>query len=609
MSQALAEKIDSVKSNRFIDSSLESLSEEIAAIQKTIAQALDADSEELGDAADFESSAANKLAERLDQIAGALTMLDMAEAGKLVEHLRIAVLKLGQSPEPASVKQRQAIFEAGYLLSRYTEYVRASRARSGDEMPLILSPCFYMLASAGLAPFMDESKLAGFNVGLVAASEAEAGVASEIDLPADDDIAGGSCMPPDYNPQGEKNFKQKEAVDANQATFRRLRKMYQVALIGLLRDSSSKEQLKLIDRVASRSAGLVGEPLLRTAWEALSVLVGQLADEKLAFTAQRKHFFARFDRWLRDMSKGHYIEFNEAHNLGALRELIMLLMLSGSQRYVQSAFDATVDIDSLRWSDSQVEGQRRAVESGLRDSVAAMGEAIGEQLGGMKQRLSAMSESELCEQADIEYLSSNMTAIAAVLKFCDFNNPALTLGAASEQVLAWQHEMPGESAMLQVANSILSVENALMCYSMSNCSGENDDDSQMSLEDGMIEQAHKHLFREMQSTISLSTRALSSYIESDFDREHIANVSHSLTGAIGGFQMVGLRDAAALAERCAVKIDAEYKNRETGDAQRLESIADCLVCIEYLLHELAAGRKLDGAMKQLIAENLAALED
>ena len=91
MSQALAEKINTVKSNRFIDSSLESLSEEIASIQKTIAQALDADSDELGEAIDFESSAACKLAERLDQIAGALTMLEMPEAGKLVEHLKIAV--------------------------------------------------------------------------------------------------------------------------------------------------------------------------------------------------------------------------------------------------------------------------------------------------------------------------------------------------------------------------------------------------------------------------------------------------------------------------------------------------------------------------------------
>ncbi|NNL56212.1 MAG: hypothetical protein HKO71_00540, partial [Pseudomonadales bacterium] len=53
----------------------------------------------------------------------------------------------------------------------------------------------------------------------------------------------------------------------------------------------------------------------------------------------------------------------------------------------------------------------------------------------------------------------------------------------------------------------------------------------------------------------------------------------------------------------------EYKNREAGDTQRLESIADCLVSIEYLLHELAAGRKLDAAMKQLIGESLAVLDE
>ena len=597
MAQALAEKIDRAKSDRYIDSSLQSLQDEIAEIQETLAQALDSSWDELDTAPPFEAAAAGKIASKLDEIAGALTMLNMPEPAKLVFHLKLAVLKLGDKPALADVKQRQAVFEVGYCLSLYINFVRSLRANAGDEMPLILSPFFYKLASAGLAPFVDESEIAGIAINLRRAPECT-GLFDE---------APGTSGPPDDNPGHKKNLNQREAIANNQASYRRLRKMYQVALIGLLRGSSSNEQLTLVDHVASRSAELIDEPLLQAAWASISMLVTQFIEANLELTPQRKHFFARFDRWLREMSKGEFIEFHEPENSNAIRELATLLILAGHQEYAQSKFQDFFNIDVVKWTDEQIVAQRRSVESGLRESLMAMSESISELLDGLKQRLNVMSESELCEQSDVSYLTSTMHAIAAVLKFCNFNKPALVLESAAENVKSWTVDMPSEQVLLQVANSILSIENALLCYSMNSAVGQNEDDASLSLEDGMIAQAHQNLFKEMQANISLSIRALNSYVESEYDRQHISNVGSSLIGAIGGFQMVGLMDAANLAEKCAARISEEYDSEEGGDTARLEKIADCLVSIEYVLHELAAGGKLDASMQQLIAENMGSL--
>ena len=110
MAQALAEKIDRAKSDRYIDSSLQSLQDEIAEIQQALAKALDSNWDDLDTAPPFEAAAAGKIASKLDEIAGALTMLNMAEPAKLVVHLKLAVLKLGDNPALADVKQRQAVF-------------------------------------------------------------------------------------------------------------------------------------------------------------------------------------------------------------------------------------------------------------------------------------------------------------------------------------------------------------------------------------------------------------------------------------------------------------------------------------------------------------------
>ena len=600
MAQALAEKIDRAKSDRYIDSSLQSLQDEIAEIQQALAKALDSNWDEIDTAPPFEAAAAGRIASKLEEIAGALTILNMAEPARLVVHLKMAVLKLGDNPALANVKQRQAVFEASYFLSLYIDFIRSLRANSGDEMPLILSPFFYKLASAGLAPFVDESEIAGIATNLRLAPE-------RLDLFDEANAAHANPSPPDYNPEHKKNSNQREAIANNQATYRRLRKMYQVALIGLLRGSSSDEQLTLVDHVAKRSAELIDEPLLQAAWASISMLVTQFTEGDLELTPQRKHFFARFDRWLREMSKGEFVEFHEPENSNAIRELTTLLILAGHQEYAQSRFQDFFNIDVVKWTDKQIVAQRRSVESGLRESLMAMSESISELLDGLKQRLSVMSESELCEQSDVNYLTSTMHAIAAVLEFCNFNKPALVLESAAENVKSWTVDMPSEQVLLQVANSILSIENALLCYLMNSAVGQNEDDASLSLEDGMIAQAHQNLFKEMQANISLSIRALNSYVESEYDRQHISNVGSSLIGAIGGFQMVGLMDAANLAEKCAARISEEYDSEEGGDTARLEKIADCLVSIEYVLHELAAGGKLDASMQQLIAENMGSL--
>ena len=237
----------------------------------------------------------------------------------------------------------------------------------------------------------------------------------------------------------------------------------------------------------------------------------------------------------------------------------------------------------------------------MKDSIAAIGTAISELLVEVKQRLNIMSESEVCESADVDYLSATLKSIASVLAFCDFQAPAASLETGRQKVLAWNDAFPDQSELLQVADAVLTIENMLLGLS-SGTFGE------QSLEDGMVEQAHQHLYDEIQANISLASRALSSYIESDYDREHIANIHNCLSSAVGGFQIIGVENAAKLIRQCARLIDDEYKNGRNSDSQRLEKMADCLVTIEYLLHEMANGRKLDGALSQLVNDNLAILE-
>ena len=96
-------------------------------------------------------------------------------------------------------------------------------------------------------------------------------------------------------------------------------------------------------------------------------------------------------------------------------------------------------------------------------------------------------------------------------------------------------------------------------------------------------------------------------MESDFNREHIANIGDCLQATTGGFRILGQELAADLMQNCANLLRAEYKSKISPEASRLESLADSLISTEYLLHELNEGRSVDAAMQQLLQQNLDAI--
>lgn len=573
MSHALAEKYQDTASNQFVDSSLHMIKDEVEQVLAFIATQLDSETDNPESVKELDKQAAEKTITQLAQLSGALSMVEISAGALLVEHLKLALEKLVNQEGGPTIKQRQAIFESCFLFSRYLHYLINARGGKGDKIPLILAPNFYLLASAGVAPFVDESELVGINC-LITASTEES-----------------SC-----NLDTEQ-----------QLTIRRLRKMYQVGLIGLLKKSSVPEQLKLIHHVTKRMSELLPTPFISNVWHCLGSLVESFQSEALTLSAQRSHFFARFDRYLKDLSKNQWGSFQSSEDSKCLKELVFLLEMSDKREFADNELGQFIEVDTCRWTEQQVESQRKLIETGLKDSLSAMSEAVTEQLTKIKSRLNVMSESEICEDSDVDFLLVAIESIQSVLKFCGFEHSATALSDSNQLIMSWRSSLPEQADLLNLANVVLTVENELLCYSLGNADGSLSSEHDMSLEEGLTHQAHQHLYIEIQSNISLAHRALNSYMESDFDREHISNVSSCLKATVGGFRITGIDLAAELMDCCAVLIDNEYKNKEKPAVKKLESLADSLVSMEYLLHELLGGRNIDGSVKQLLKENLDAV--
>lgn len=572
-----------------------------------------------------------KLSLQLDEVAGVFTLLDLPVAANLSLQLAQAVEQVyaAESDDQQEINPRQydALFQCVYLLPRFFEYVQTT----GVASPLLLAPCFYALASAGLSSFVTESALIEFDY------QAKQLIEDAVDQPFDNvteaaessniELSLVPLMAPEEDVEGsqEKNREEDTQVqpassdgfgaDASESdqheeqrkTFRHLRQMYQTALIGLLRDSDVSAKLVLIDHVAERVMDLCQGSVNTSVWRLLKKLLSAFADHSLELTPQRRHFFTKFDSSLKRLEKDPLHGKHSPPDTAVLAELSLLLLLADPQNVNDEDLNRLGEFTPLSWSDKALMTHREAMERSTYKALLSMLDVIKDELLGAKRILDMMSESGLCETENIDSLVSNCERISAVLKVSGYMAVTSSIDQSVEQINGWRIDAPDKEALLDVANMVLYIENALLTGSL--IDGSDSHENQTTVAKGLLQQAQMHLYEESKSNIGLAKRAVIAYIDSNYDREHIANVAVCLASIGGAFNMMGIGNAEALMNRCAELLNLAYQgnsNEAVGD-NWLESLADALVGVEYLLDEMSAGRLADSRVTNLIDDSLAAL--
>ena len=117
------------------------------------------------------------------------------------------------------------------------------------------------------------------------------------------------------------------------------------------------------------------------------------------------------------------------------------------------------------------------------------------------------------------------------------------------------------------------------------------------------------VIEEAESGISLAKRAITSYVDSNFDSAHISNVVVTLNTVRGGLLMLGYKRAASVIKSSSDFVGSNLKEGSSGEQrhQLLETLADALISLEYYLNEISSGQSPNDKILELAEESLAAL--
>ena len=524
------------------------------------------------------SSAIENCGNDIAQVAGTLRLIQCTGAAALADEMAATVADIAAAAPAASEALAGALSHAFFALPRYIEFLSTRKFLN----PYLVLAYLNELRVARRQPVLPEYYFDPVPLELTPVTP-----------------LSGSDAPP------------------NMPALARLRQMYQVGLLAILRQKNETLNLQLIARAAARFAAQTPISSGRGFWQIAAAVTESLANGGLSLNLNRKRTLGAIERLM-----ARYIKGGEEALVGALdnslrKEMIYQLALSAHREGLAKPVIAALRIPALAPNDKELTAQRDAMRGPGLEAIDSVVKVLKEELRSAKDILEIASQNQGMSTEEVAPLRDTLNRVADTLRMVNLKAPADILRSQVSMVEGWVGQKNGVPAdqFLAVADTLLFIESGLSSlYRHELSAGDleqvSDTMRKKIIAESQLLEASRIVIEEGQNGISLAKRAISAYAESGFDPVHVANVAITLNGVRGGVQILGYQRAANILRGCVAFVDLTAQDKQASAPQRqqlLETLADALISMEYYLIELGAGRAPDDRILEVAEESLAAL--
>tara|TARA_B100000965_G_scaffold180643_1_gene150698 strand:- start:1607 stop:3271 length:1665 start_codon:yes stop_codon:yes gene_type:complete len=501
--------------------------------------------------------------EGLQQLRGTLALIELKGAAQLLDEMielatDIPVHEGEQRNEPLA-----ALCDALFLLQRYLDQAR----QAGSERPELLLPMINQLRRhrSGAAPLPDSHFYP---------------------LP----VAG---LP--------LNLRPGVTEEPNPKTFARLRQMYQLGLLSLLREDAAAAT-PLMQRALLRFETCMSSRMATLCWVAGAALEA-LEQAGLELTPARKRLFSQLDREIKRHAASHEVQVNDA----LLRELLYLVALADSSCMRCQDVARAYQLPDPGFTEIEIQDAFARLRGPGIDVMHSVAEALREEITAIKDLLDLLARNAGDPEQSLETLNGSLERLWKTLNMLDIRAESDGIKAAAAQLSRWEN---GDIAALeQVADAVLRAETAVNRLDAAG------DEGEMAAADGNgygepleLKEARIVLIEESQAGLALAKRAITAYMESGNDAMHLLNVPPSLETVRGGLVFLGMTRAANVIHMAASFIrETMLERKQVPQDAQLEVLADALTSIEFYLESAERAAVATGDVLALAEESLAEL--
>ena len=506
----------------------------------------------------------------IHQVSGTLQMVEFYGAGLLSEEMEKLASSLVSNAVPASEDTLSVLMQAILQLPAYLDRVKASQ----QDLPVILLPLLNELRSSRGESLLSETAL--FNPDLSAAR-------------------------PELPPVDSSKFNDPQFIEL----LRKLRQMYQYALIGILRNTDLESNWHYSLKVFERLVAVGGDTPQGQLWRVADAFLHGLAGGAIELTAATKKLLKYLDRSLKQVVDRRSDALSEYADDELVKNLLYYIAKSEGETadpaklaHIQKAYK----LDTALPDASNLADQQAKMTGPDRDTMDSVVAALMEELGRIKDNLDIMVRGKIQDVNVLANLLPEIRHVADTMAVLGLGIPRRVLLDQVETIdnLVANNEVPSDGTLMDIAGALLYVEATLSGISDEAAA---DDEGAANL-DG----AQEAVVREARNGLEQAKEAINDYIGSQFDPSSLNGIPAALAGIRGGLLMIPLEQAANVVGSCAAYIqDSLSQPNFRPEWRELDTLADALMGVEYYLERLTQDGR--GTNEQLLAKAEASVAD
>jgi len=420
----------------------------------------------------------------------------------------------------------------------------------------------------------------------------------------DIEVRGHSATMLNERVQGFEGSEKDYAIRA-----RRMRLMFHVALLGVIKDRSSRVNLILFRRAAKGFAQLCqGAPMVQL-WGLLEVVAHTMLKQEMNFTRSRKRMMMRIERYARELVKVGQVAAKKNPPDSLIKDLIYILYRSGDHSELMSEL---LGVWHLRPSDSTdltLESFRRKLYGPGTDVMTALSDALREEVNQLKDRLDVIERGIEPDINELETIGLSLERLANTLLILEMNQLSLAARQQAQLLYGWVKEsrLPGEEELFGLAAIVLKIENTARQLVNGVPSEDENDEGSVALAGYSVyyREALIVLTEEARNAMTLAKREITTFMESDHDKLHLANLPLTLDSIRGGFEMAGDEQAAEIVVRVRDAIRSRFLDaRDVPAEEVIEALADSLTSLECYIEGMAVSEARNDDLLLLASTSL-----
>jgi len=383
--------------------------------------------------------------------------------------------------------------------------------------------------------------------------------------------------------QGDQPATPEQVVEIS----KRYRHMYMVGLLGIMKGEHIPLCLRLMLRSMEGMEKLCGDQTVSKLWWLMAAaLEGLIPLAPVEVADGRKRLFMQIERYIRKLSVNPEQCLDVEPPRGIIKDLLYInALVKGNSDRCKEVLDV---FDLNEFPDSEIDRQHQiALLMGPGSSVlASVSSALCDELSQVKDQIDLSARVLTQEPEDLKDIIAALRKILSTLVLINLDDEAKQVNIQVERFESWLAEgkkienddlMMTADSLLAVEDSVKNLEGTLVNQAENIVGSHN-------ILTHELDQAQVNVLKEADAGLSITKRALNDFVESEWDKMHLANVVSTLGSVRGGFLFLGKERAAKIIDVCSRYIDNSIIRFEAAPREsELNAIADVLSSLEYYL--------------------------